>query len=254
MKPLRSENTPKHKFDVQLYTINIDLYDNFSSPYPKDFDATVAVNFRVDTALNQIKLDAVNNSLEIHEVGMAGTSFTHTDDTLYINLDQTYPPGSEVSVSIDYSHKDVADNAFYVGGGFVFTDCEPEGARKWFPCYDRPADKARLDLTAKVPADVMLGSNGRLADSTTIADTTWFHWISRDPIATYIMVMSATDQWDLDIVNWERPDGSEMPIRFYHKPDENPDYIESIIPGMADYFSESYGVHPFEKRWLCNPQ
>jgi aminopeptidase N len=243
----RSENSPKHKFDVQNYTINIDLFDNFDSPYPNEFDASVVVNFRVDTALNMIKLDAVNSSLTINAVGLAGATFTHTDDTLSITLDQTYDVGDMVDVLIEYEHKDVADGAFYVGSGFVFTDCEPEGARKWFPCYDRPADKAKLNLTAKVPADVMLGSNGRMADSTTVADTTWFNWISRDPIATYIMVMSASNQWDLDIVYWERPSGTLMPIRFYHTPDENPDYMETQIPLVATYFSESYGEHPFEK-------
>lgn len=247
-KPMLSPNTPKHKFDVLNYTLNLDLYDNFISPYPKDFTGTNTVTFKVDTALSEIKLDAVNSSLEINGVGMAGVSFTHADDTLTITLDQLYNPGDEVSVSIDYSHKNVTDGAFYVGDGFVFTDCEPEGARKWFPCYDRPADKATLDLTAKVPATVLLGSNGRLQDSTTVADTTWFNWISRDPIATYIMVMTGKVGYNLDIVYWERPsDSSLMPIRFYYNNGENPDYMQVQVPLMASYFSEHYGEHPFEK-------
>ena len=51
-----------------------------------------------------------------------------------------------------------------MSNGFAFTDCEPEGARKWLPCWDKPSDKATFSLTAKVPANVKLGSNGILAD------------------------------------------------------------------------------------------
>jgi aminopeptidase N len=246
---LKSPNTPAHKFDVLNYTLNLDLYNNFNSPYPQDFVASNIITFRVDTAINMIKLNAVNSSILVNGIGLAGVSFTHFQDTLTIQLDQTYDPGDVVDVKIDYYHKNVEDNAFYCNGGFVFTDCEPEGARKWFPCYDRPSDKATLDLTAKVPSDVLLGSNGRLADSTTVADTTWFHWVSRDPIATYIMVMSAKKDWNLDIVYWDRPStpGDPMPIRFYYNDGENPSNMKTKVPLMADWFSEHYGEHPFEK-------
>ncbi len=246
---LKSPNTPKHKYDVLNYELNLDLYDNFFSPYPQGYTASNIITFRVDTALNEIKLDAVNSSLQINGVGLSGQLFIHDDDTLTITLDRVYNPGEEVEVSIDFTHKDVEDGAFFAGGGFVFTDCEPEGARHWFPCYDRPADKATLDLTAKVPFSVLLGSNGRLADSTTSGDTTWFNWISRDPIATYIMVISAKVDWNLDIVYWQRPSdrNDSMPIRFYYNDGEDPSYIEGQIPLMADYFSEHYGEHPFEK-------
>ena len=246
---LRSPNSPRHKFDVLKYTIDIDLYDNFAAPYPHDFTATNIVNFKVDTALSEIKLNADDNSLLINSVSMAGVSYNHAGDTLTITLDRVYNPGEMVNVKIDYSHNNINDNAFYAGAGFVFTDCEPEGARKWFPCYDRPSDKAKLELTAKVPADVLLGSNGRLEDSTTVADTTWFNWVSRDPIATYIMVMSAKVGWNLDVIYWDRPStpGDPMPIRFYYNDGENPSYIQQQLPLMADYFSESYGEYPFEK-------
>ncbi|HPI84899.1 MAG TPA: M1 family aminopeptidase [Bacteroidales bacterium] len=246
---VRSENSPRHRFDVLNYKLNMDLWDNFQNPFSQAFDATETVTFRVDTALNQIKLDAVNTSLTIHAVGLAGIGYTHFDDTLTVQLDRIYNPGEIAEVSIDYSHKNVEDEAFYVSGGFVFTDCETEGARKWFPCYDRPADKATVDITAKVPGNVLLGSNGRLADSVTVADTTWYRWISRDPVATYLVVVSASNNWDLDIVYWDRPStpGEPMPIRFYYETGDNPVPMENIITDMATYFSDHYGEHPFEK-------
>ncbi len=249
VQALRSPNSPKHTFDVINYTLGFDLYNNFQDPYSQYFEAVEMITFRVDTALNMIRLNAVSSSITVEEVGIAAISFEHYDDTLAITLNRTYNPGEEVHVLINYIHNDVEDGGFNANGGFVFTDNEPEGARKWFPCYDHPADKATLDLTAKVPSDVLLGSNGRLEDSTSVADTTWFHWISRDPIATYLMVMSAKVNWNLDIVYWQRPSNPEdsMPIRFYYNNGENPVYMEQQVPLMATWFSEHYGEHPFEK-------
>jgi aminopeptidase N len=247
---LKSPNYPVHAFDVLNYTLNMDLYNNYASPYPKDFSASNIVKFSVDSTLNFIQLDAKNTSLEIANVSMAGISFTHEDDILTIQLDDTYNPGDTVEVKIDYYHKNVVDDGFYVGGGFVFTDCEAEGARCWFPCWDKPADKATLDLTAKVPSDVLLGSNGRLEDSTIVADTIYYHWISRDPISTYIMVISSSNNYNLDIIYWNgKSDGKDpgMPIRFYYQDGEDPTAIQEFILPLADYFSEIFGMHPFEK-------
>lgn len=244
----RSPNSPKHSFDVLNYEIDIDIYHCYTSPYPKSFTATSIVTFKVDSALSQIKLNAVNSSLQINSVGLSGVSFTHLQDTLTIVLNEMYQPGDTVDVSIEYSHLNVSDEAFYADYGFVFTDCEPQGARKWFPCYDHPSDKATLSLKAKVPANVKLGSNGRLADSLTIADTTWYTWVSRDPIATYLMVITSRANYNLDIVNWQKPGSDEvLPIRFYYNPGENPTAMKQMIVPLANYFYSIFGDHPFEK-------
>jgi aminopeptidase N len=249
IREFNSENSPRHTFDVLNYTLDFDFYDNFQSPFSQSFTASEIITLRVDTALNAIRLNAVNSSLSIQAVSLSGTMFTHAEDTLTITLDRIYNPGETLEVGIAYSHLDVEDGAFYVTDGFIFTDNEPEGARKWFPCYDRPSDKATVDITAKVPANVLLGSNGRLADSVTVADTTWYHWISRDPVATYLTVISAKASWNLDIVYWDRPStpGEPMPIRFYYNDGENVQGMKQKVPEMATYFSEHYGEHPFEK-------
>ena len=67
-----SPNTPKHKFDVLDYKLNLDIRACFLSPYPKSFTGVEIIKFRVDTALNSIQLNAVNTSLQINSVGMSG--------------------------------------------------------------------------------------------------------------------------------------------------------------------------------------
>jgi aminopeptidase N len=244
-----SPNTPKHKFDVLNYTLNLNIRDCFITPYPKSFIASVIVKFRVDTALSSITLNAVNTSLQIDSVGMSGASFTHTSNILTVTLNRTYNPGEVTQVKISYKHLNVSDGAIYVGNGGFFTDAEPEGARKWFPCWDKPGDKATVDLTAKVPANVKLGSNGRLNDSTLTGDTLYYHWVSREPVATYLTVMTAKVNYNLNIVYWHKLSNpaDSIPIRFYYNNGENPTNIQNIIADMTTYYSQKFTEHQFEK-------
>lgn len=244
--------SPTHSFDVLHYSLNVNLYANFSSPYPHSFTGIETITFRIDSLFSQLILDAVSTSLVIDSVGLAGKSFSHSKNLLRITIDSSYSYGDTASVIIYYHHLNVEDVAFYVSGGFVFTDCEPEGARCWFPCWDKPYDKATVDLKAKVPSTVKLGSNGRLAETTQNGDTTWYHWISRDPVSTYLVVISAKVGFNLDIVYWKKlsnPNDS-IPFYFYWNNGESTadlNYIKQQIIPMTTYFSQLFGEQPFEK-------
>lgn len=238
-----------HSFDVLDYKLNLDIYNCFISPYPKSFTGSVVVKFKVDSTLNQIVLDAVNTSMVVDSLGFAGDSFTHSSNKLNITLDSTYSPGDTVEVKIYYRHNNVSDNAFYASGGTVFTDNEPEGARKWFPCWDKPSDKATVDLTARVPVNVKLGSNGLLKDSTNTGSEIYYRWVSRDPVTTYLTVISARVDYQLHILNWIDPvSGDTLPIRLYANPGETVSQtIKDAIINQTTGFSEKYGPYPFEK-------
>ena len=239
----------EHSYDVLKYTLEVDLYDNFTTPYPKTFNAVEVITFRVDSTLNSISLDAINTSLEIDGVGLAAVSYTHENDTLILQLDQTYNPGDEVMVEITYHHLEVADQGLYVSNGFVFTDFPPEGARKVFPCWDRPSDKAQWDLTAKVPVSVRLGSAGTLADSTIQGDTLWYHWVSENPVSTYLITWTAYTGWNISETWWTNiydPNDS-IPIWLYKKPNEIITNALEKIPLMTDFYAQKFGPYPFEK-------
>ena len=247
-----------HAYDVIKYTINANIRACFLSPYPTEFKASVKIQFRADSVISNIKLNAVNFSLQIDSVRLAGVSFSHSADILTVTLDHIYSPGQVAEIMIYYKHKSVLDNAFYASGGFVYTDCEPEGARHWFPCYDSPSDKALLDLTAQVPTNAKLGSNGRLADSTIVADTLTYHWVSANNIATYLMVMTGKVNYKLDIVYYHKVTNpaDSVPMRFYYNNGEYPYPQEDLIDSMAAYYSRNWCEHPFEKNGFAtlNPQ
>jgi aminopeptidase N len=248
----RLSNAPTHSFNVLDYKFYIDLYNNFRYPFPSSFTANIEIKFMVDSSLNSVKFNAVNSSLIIDSVGMTGVSFVHSGNILTINLNRSYNHGEITAVKIYYRHKNLNDSAFYNSTGIVVTDCEPEGARKWFPCWDKPSDKATTDITVKVPSNVLLGSNGRLADSTVIGDSLYYHWVSRDPMATYLVVLTGRSSYYLDILYWHKISNpaDSIPIRFYWNPGENLDSlnkIKNLIFPLADLFSRQFTEHPFEK-------
>ncbi|MDQ3194091.1 MAG: M1 family metallopeptidase [Bacteroidota bacterium] len=242
----QSENT----FNVLKYEIDIDLYNCFLNPFPHSFRGNVKITIVPVIQTGQINLNADNSSLRIDSVSSPGISFAHANDILSVNLDKLYEEGESFDISIYYNHNDVKDSAIYVRDGMMYTDCESAGARKWFPCKDIPGDKALLSLTAKVPLNVYLGSNGFLADSTVKGDTLSYQWISNYPIATYLITIAAKVKYNLDIITWRRANGEDMEIRFYWQNGEtnfNLTNIKNKVGKMLDLFSKLYGEYPFEK-------
>ncbi len=239
----------KHSFDVLHYSIELDIYNCFLSPYPNSFTGSVSVKFVADSVINSIKLDAVNTSIRVDSVGKSGVSFTHSNNILTIQLDRAYNPGDTGEVKISYFHNDVQDRGFYATDGTVFTDAEPEGARQWFPCWDKPGDKATVETKTRTPVNVKLGSNGLLVDSLNTGQEIYYHWVSRDPVATYLIVIAARVNYQLIMLKWVDPvSGDTIPVRLYANPGENVStVIRNSVVDQFTGFSNAYGPYPFEK-------
>ena len=253
-----SPNTPRHAYDVLNYKLNLDIYNCFKNSV-RSFTGTEQMTFKVDSTLSSIQMNAVYTSLVIDSVKLlsgASLAFTHGSSTniLTVTLDRTYNPGETVDLTIYYRHNNVSDGAFYVSSGYVYTDCEPEGSRKWFPCWDKPSDKATFDITVKVPSNVNIGSNGRLADSTVSADTIRYRWVSRDPLPTYLAVLTGKTGYNVDITWWHKisnPNDS-IPLRLYYSTGENIAPTKNALPNMTTIFSQLFGEHPFEKNGFAS--
>lgn len=246
---LHGTEAAQNTFDVLHYRLDLDIYNCFISPYPNSFTGSVTVKFVADSTINSIKLDARNTSIRVDSVRMAGVSFTHLSNVVNIALDRTYNPGDTGEVKVYYFHFDVQDQGFFASGGTVFTDNEPERARNWYPCWDKPSDKATVELRARTPVNVKLGSNGLLFDSLNTGQEIFYHWKSRDPIATYLVVISARVDFQLHILTWVDPvSGDTIPVRLYANPGETiSTNIRNAIINQFDGFGGKYGPYPFEK-------
>ena len=239
----------KHSFDVLKYRLEINLVQCFQAPYPKTFNASEIITFKSDSALREIKLDANAQSLTIDSVRMAGISWSHQNNSLNIILDRIYKRGEVVNVRIYYSYKNDEDNGLFVSAGYVYTDSPPEGTRNWLPSRDRPSDKATWEVFAKVPISVRLGSTGTLADSTISGDAIIYHWISNNPVSTYLICFTSSINFEVHTMYWHKlaHPADSIPIRIYYKPAEDLSVFDSIIVPLTNFYSEIFGDYPFEK-------
>jgi tricorn protease interacting factor F2/3 len=96
-------------------------------------------------------------------VGSAPVPFAH--DAAANRLTFDVPSGAVGPVAIDFAGTIETKNLFGFyrsrhGNGYLLTThCEPTGARRIFPCVDRPDRKARIVLSVRAPADLLVIGN-----------------------------------------------------------------------------------------------
>ena len=105
--------------------------------------------------------------------------------------------GNDFTVTVDYGGKpgDIRQGAVqpWLTTNQEWTAAgEPESSAWWFPANDHPSDPALMDVSVRVPAGMEAISVGRLesADAANETDFDTWHWVARQPMATYVSFMS----------------------------------------------------------------
>ncbi len=255
MQTAKSISENQQKFDVYYYKLELEAF-----PDEERIKGSVVVNANViDGPLNVAEIDLVA-TMQVDSVIMSGTatSFTHDNDLLKVDLDQSYQSDESISFTIFYQGIPELVDGFR---GFLFsthnnkpifwTSSDPFEARTWWPCKDTPEDKAdSIDIVITVPEGMIVASNGLLSDKITSNGKTTFYWKERYPIATYLVSLAAYE-YKLYSDQYISLSGDTMSIDFYIFP-EHYDNIEfrnnyaktkTVIKAFAGYFGE----YPFVK-------
>lgn len=135
---------------------------------------------------------------------------------------------------------------FYVGPDASFPEksqqlwslCQDENARYWFPCLDHPSWRFAVDMTVEVPAHMMALSNGRLAQDEVSGDTRRMQWQFDKPLPPYLLTLVVgefvviEDQW------------KDIPVRFLAPPEREHWARLSLskTTKMIDFLSNWTGV------------
>lgn len=231
-------------WDATKYTLRYDV--NMSG-------RSVAARVTVDGAatadgLASVELDFVGFSISEVRLDGAAADFTRAGNgrVLRVALPRALAAGEPFSIEVAYSGVPQTENG--LGLGFTTngaaTFAEPEGARLWFPCKDRPSDKARYESFVTVPSSLVVASNGRLADKTTESGKTTYHWVEENQIATYLVSLAVSDYRVIE------DSYRGIPVWHYVYPQ-----LESAArrdfsrtPAMMQAFEERLGVpYPFDK-------
>jgi hypothetical protein len=129
----------------------------------------------------------------------------------------------------------------------VWSLSEPSGARYWWPCKDRPDDKAIVEEHWIVRPDWIATGNGVLLGVDTVVDgKKRYRWRATHPLTTYLVSVAATDYVTYS-ESYTSLTGSSVPIDYYVYAEDLDDAQISFseTASMLAFFAETFGEYPF---------
>lgn len=199
---------------------------------------TLSLDFVDRFDVTSVEIDSSTAAFEVHP------------SELLIHSSKTLEADTSHSVEIKYSGVpkpvllpgDVVESGWITRGGQTFVISEPNAAHSWFPCVDRPTDKATYSVSVETPNDLMGVVNGRLVDHQTIGESTTWNWEIAAPVATYLLEVAIGDYQLIEggdvggvRVRHVVPSGSYEALR---------SNLEVTGPAI-EFFSSIFGGYPF---------
>jgi aminopeptidase N len=185
-------------YDVTKYQIVINW-----DPATQSITGTTTISAQATQQLNSFYVDLALHTDKVTVNGVPAESAARGFSDVYIKPAQPIASGSTFQVVVNYSGKPgeikqgdiqpwlATDGEWIVAG-------EPESSAWWYPANDHPSDPALMDVSIRVPAGMKAISVGRLesADSGNEKNFDTWHWIARQPMASYLNFM-AIGQFEL---------------------------------------------------------
>jgi|YelNatPaOPRAMG01_1025707.scaffolds.fasta_scaffold00415_24 aminopeptidase N len=195
-----------------------------------------------------VHLDAIDMNIQKVNLGDENLNFTYNGKILSINLNRPYGLSDTLTISIAYSsipkkgiYFVLPDSAYKNRTPQLWSQSESEDAQYWFPCHDYPDDFSTSSLTATVPKDWVVVSNGALKNEVTnkIDNTKTFTWVESKPHVVYLNSIVA-GKFKILKTSWD-----DVPIYYYVEPEfvEDAKLNFSHTPDILKYFSEITGYH-----------
>ena len=165
---------------------------------------------------------------------------------LVLQLDEPVAAGAELTVTVAYGgaprpiidrhHGDAGWEELEDG---VIVAAQPHGAPTWFPCNDRPDDKATYRISVAAAAGYTVVSNGLLTERRRSASGETWVYVMEQPMATYLATVQigryeVTEQSVEPLVEVVAPADAELTGSFDGQ------------AAMMAFFEKSFGPYPFD--------
>ncbi len=240
---------PRDDYDVRYIELDLDLTD-----LDREY-MTGRVMIDLDCLADGLDLIALDfdGEFEIGAILVDGVESACSWDqgSLQIEMPEPAVLGGSHRVEVEYEGLPAGPRFrydTYADEAWIWTLSQPEWARTWWPCKDRPddkADSARVRIT--VPDWMTATSVGTLESlDYPVPGAAAFTWFERYPIAPYLISVTAGNFVLLDEM-YEDPAGWSLPLHHYVFDDLVDKAREdfNIAPGAMRIFSEAFGPYPF---------
>ncbi|MFE6743196.1 M1 family metallopeptidase [Streptomyces tubercidicus] len=256
------------RYRVQHYELALEYW-----PLPNRLQATARLNAVAGTEpLPEFALDLAGFRIGRLLVNGRRARYRHRMGKLHIRPPRPLTPGEAFTVEVRYTGNPQPTASPWGGLGWEeLTDgalvaSQPVGAPSWYPCNDRPADKAsyRISITAPSPYTVVAG--GRLLSRTTRASRTTWVYEQTAPTSSYLVTVSIGKYRPVSLVHEPaptpephrpEPDSGQppepprarraVPQTAYVPDGLIPLFAEDFArqPLMMEYFEDTFGRYPF---------
>ena len=126
--------------------------------------------------------------------------FEQKDNQVFINLTRQYNHADTIKLNVKYTLEKPAPGLKFIEATatnplMVSSDCFPNKARQWIPCYDYPNDKVTTEMIVTVDKKYKVLSNGKLVsvEENDSEGTVTYHWNQELPHSTYLINLSIAD-------------------------------------------------------------
>jgi len=206
------------------------------------------VELVVKERADRLRLDL--HALRVTKVTVAGAPLAHWDHQrgrLLLELATVIAAGTRITVTVGYQGNPKPVPGPDGGAGWeeledgVIVASQPYGAPSWFPCNDRPSDKATYRIAVTTASGYAVVANGRLMEKRTASSrTTWVYDVP-EPMATYLATVQIGRYLSHPVT------GSSVPITVLHPPGLTAavDAAFARQGEMLEAFARLYGPYPF---------
>lgn len=211
-------------------------------------DATATIRGRANTPLRAIHLDLVH--LRVKRVRLDGDRnlrFSQSATHLTVRPSAAIGEGEEFVLTVEYGGTPTPRRSRWGTIGWeeltdgVLVASQPSGAPTWFPCNDRPDDKApyRIRVTAEQLYTVI--ATGQLVDHSVSAGRGTWTFEQHEPTSTYL----ATVQIGRYVLEPRRSAGVDWILAYPPAAARKVLHDFAPVGRMLEVFQERFGPYPF---------
>ena len=210
-----------------------------------DGEATIVAVAAVD--LTDFRLDLVGLKADKVRVdGEKRTSFRQSNRRLTITPTAPIAAGQEFRVSVRYSGSPDPRTSRWGQVGWehledgILVASQPIGAPTWFPCNDRPADKARYRIELTLEEGYTVAATGLLASVAASSGRATWTFVDDVPTATYLVALHiGRYRYEPLSLGW-------VPGKVYYPAEFRGRILADLagLPAMMALFERLFGPYP----------
>jgi aminopeptidase N len=236
------------RYRVHRYELTLDY-----RPGPNRLTGSVRINAIAGrAALPEFQLNLADFKIGRIRVDGRQPHWTHRGGRLRVKPAKPLRAGTAFTVEIHWSGNPKPVNSPWGGLGWEeLTDgalvaSQPVGAPSWFPCNDRPADKASYLISVTCPSAYSVVAGGRLLTRATKASTTTWVYEQAAPTSSYLVGLAIGK---FETVLLGDPGFGGIPMHGHIPAQLLPEFSRDFArqPAMMDLFQRLFGPYPFEE-------